>query len=84
MKKGIHDTTIKDAGYFFRLKKENESIKDKTIRGIKNFFENEEEDYYKPVRVNNFWSNNYIEYESNGDRNKTLSVTKCFNKLDHT
>ena len=54
MKKGIHDTTIKDAGYFFRLKKENESIKDKTIRGIKNFFENEEEDYYKPVRVNNF------------------------------
>ena len=29
---------------------------------------------YKPVRVGNFWSNNYIEYESNGERNKTLSI----------
>ena len=34
----------------------------------------EEKDYSKPVRVGNFWSNNYIEYESNRDRNKTLSV----------
>ena len=34
----------------------------------------EEKDYYKPVRVGNFWSNNYIEYESNRDRNKTLSL----------
>ena len=24
--------------------------------------------------VNNFWSNNYIEYGNNGDRNKILSV----------
>ena len=44
------------------------------LRDIKNLLEHEEESYYKPVRVNNFWSNNYIEYESNGDRNKTLSV----------
>ena len=43
---------------------------------MKNCFEHEEaeENYYKPIRVSNFWSNNYIEYESNGDRNKTLSV----------
>ena len=34
----------------------------------------EEKDYYKTVRVGNFWCNNYIEYESNRDRNKTLSV----------
>ena len=27
------------------------------------------------------WSNNYIEYESNGDRNKTLSVEEYFNKI---
>ena len=37
--------------------------------------------YYKPVRVNNFWSNNYIEYERNGDRNKTLSVEEYLNKI---
>ena len=28
----------------------------------------------------NFWSNNYIEYKSNGDR-KTLSVKKYFSKI---
>ena len=27
------------------------------------------------------WSNNYTEYESNGDRNKTLSVEEYFNKI---
>ena len=26
------------------------------------------------MRVSNFWSNNYIKYESNSDRDKTLSV----------
>ena len=46
------------------------------IRNIQNLFEykKEEETYYKPVRVNNFWSNNYIEYKSNSDKNKILSV----------
>ena len=37
--------------------------------------------YYKPVKVSNFWSNNYIEYESNGDRNKKLSVEEYLNKI---
>ena len=55
----------------------------RTLRDIKNLFEHEkdEENYYKPVRVNNFWSNNYIEYKSNGDRNKTLSVEEYLNKI---
>ena len=34
----------------------------------------QEDDYYKPTRVGNFWNNNYIQYESGGDRNKNLSV----------
>ena len=52
------------------------------VRDIRNLFENEkEENYYKPVRVSNFWSKNYIEYEINGDRNKTLSVEECLNKI---
>ena len=37
----------------FRMKKENGSIKDRVIRDIRKLFEYEE-DYYKPVRVNNF------------------------------
>ena len=35
-----------------------------------------EEDYYKPERVNNFWNNNYIEYESNGDKCKNKYINK--------
>ena len=49
-------------------------IKDIVIGNIKNRYkyEKEEDNYYKPVKVNNFWSNNYIEYESNDDKNKIL------------
>ena len=32
------------------------------------------------MRFGNFYSNNYIEYESNVDRNKTLSNDKYLNK----
>ena len=55
--------------YFFK-----KVIKDRILKDIRNLFEHEEKDYYKPVRVGNFWSNNYMEYKSNDDRNKTLSV----------
>ena len=67
----------------FGLKKEVKEIKDIILRNIKNLFEyeKEEENYYKPVRVNNFWTNNYIEYKSNSDRNKTLSVVENLDKI---
>ena len=35
----------------------------------------------KSVRIVNLWSNNYIEYESNYDRNKTLSGETYINKI---
>ena len=44
----------------FRLKK---TVKDRTIRDIKNLFEHKEEDYYKPVREGNISNNNYTEYK---------------------
>ena len=74
---------MKDIRHLFRQEKKTKTIKDRILRDIKNLFEHEkeEENYYKPVRVSNFWSNNYIEYEDNGDRNKTLSVKECFNKV---
>ena len=40
-----------------------------------------EEEHYKPKRVGNFWNNNYIEYESNGDRNKNLSLEEHLDKI---
>ena len=67
---------------FFRLEKEIKAIKDKIIRDTQNLFEHEEEEnYYKPVRVSNFRSSNYIEYKSTNDRNKTLSVKEYLNKI---
>ena len=48
---------------------------------INNIFEHKEENYYKSVKVSNFWSNNQIEYESNSDRNKTLSIEDYLNKI---
>ena len=44
------------------------------MRNIRILFEQEKEgDYYEPKRVNNFWKNNYIKYESNGDKNKLIT-----------
>ena len=70
-----------DIRNIFRFKKNNKVIKDKIFWDIRNLFEHEEENYYKPVTVSNFWNNNYIEYESKGDRNKILSVEKYLNKI---
>ena len=64
-----------------KLKKENEATMDRIIRDIRNLFEHAEKDYYTPVRESKFLSNNYIEYESNVDRNKTISVEKYLDKI---
>ena len=45
-------------------------IKNKIIRDIRTLYEEEEE--YMPKIVSNLWNNNYIEYESNGDKNSKL------------
>ena len=68
-----------------KLKKKNTKIKDKlkTIkitRDIRTLFKQEEEDYYKPKRVSNFWNNNYIEHESNV-KNNNLSLDEYLNKI---
>ena len=83
LKEELNDTATKDIRNLFRLKKEIKGIKDRILRDIKILFEyeKEEENYYKPVRVNNFYSYNYIEYKSNGDNNKILSVEEYLNKI---
>ena len=72
---------IKDIGNLFRLEKETKEIKDRMLRDIRNVFQQEEQNYYKSVRVSNVWSNNYIEYEINGHTNKTLSVEEYLDKI---
>ena len=51
------------------------------MKDIKHLSEHEEEDCYKPVRVINFCSNNYIEHQSNSDRNKVLLIEENLNKI---
>ena len=80
--KAIEDRILSDIRNFFRLEKLHKAIKDSLLREIRNFFDNgKEENYYKAVSVSNFWSNNYIEFESNSDRNKTLSVKEYRNQI---
>ena len=43
------------------------------IRDIINLFDEINEDYYKPVKTKSAFNNNYIEYESRGDKDKNLS-----------
>ena len=45
------------------------------------FERQQEKDYFEPIRVVNFWNNNYIEYERSSDRNKNLSVKEYFDKV---
>ena len=82
LKKELNYTAIKDIRNLLRREKETKAIKKRMLRDIKDLFEyEEEENYYKPLRVSNFWSNNYIEYKSSRDRNKTLSVEEYLNKI---
>ena len=58
----------------FQVKQEKgNDIKDK-IKDIRTLFESDEEDYYEPVRISNPSDDNFIKYESNGDKDKTLSI----------
>ena len=84
LRKEVNYTAVKDIRNLFRQEKETKATKDKILKDIKNFFLNrlhDEENYYKPVRVSNISSNNYIENESSSDINKTLSVEEYLNKI---
>ena len=63
----VEGNIIKDVRNLLRLEEEvddtliKEAIKDWVTREIRTLVDHEEEDYDKPVKVGNFWSNNYIE-----------------------
>ena len=64
----------------FRLKENNKVIKEQQLEILKIFLRRKKKKI-KAVKVNNYQSNSYIEYESEGDKNKTLSVEKHLNKI---
>ena len=61
----------------FCNRKKIKEVEDRILMDMKYLFE----EYYKPVRLNNFWSNNYIEYKSRGVWYKTLSVEEHLDKI---
>ena len=45
------------------------------IRDVRNLFDLPiDEDYYKIIKTNDAFNRNYIEYESSGDKDKTLTI----------
>ena len=81
--KKIENNIVKNVKNILKLKEEVEVIKEKIIRDIRNICALEE-NYYKPVKFANSYSNNYIEYGSNDDRNETLSIEEYLNEISYT
>ena len=71
------ESIIRNIRNLFRLENIRKGVEDKILGEIKNLFE----EYHKPVRFNNFWNNNYVEYKSNSDKNRALSVEKYLEKI---
>ena len=65
-----------------KLKKyyDYDDIEYRGIRDVKLFFDlSINEDYYESIKTNDAFNSNYIEYESKGDKNKTLSIKEYLN-----
>ena len=58
--------------------------KDRILRDTKSLFEHkEEENYYKQLSVNNFWSNNYLNMEVTVIEIKHSQLKNILTKLKH-
>ena len=53
----------------------------KGIGDIENLFGEVNEDYYKPGKTKGAFNDNYIEYESKGDKDKNLSLEECLDMI---
>ena len=52
------------------------------IRDVKDLFDlSIDEDYYKPIIAKSAFNNNYIQYQSKGDKGKNLSIKKYLNMI---
>ena len=81
---GIDDSEYKGLGDI-RPKKsyDNENDDDIECKGLRDrrtLFEPEEH-YYGPVRISNAFDDDFIQYENNGDKDKTLSIKEYLDKI---
>ena len=80
--KQIEKNLLKLEKNFSKLKKyyDYDDIEYKGIRDVKNLFDlSIDKSHYKPIKTNDCFNSNQIEYESKEDKNKTLSVKKYLN-----
>ena len=77
----LNYTAFKYTRNSFRIKKETKAIEIEYLEILRIFLSMKKNKIIiKKVRVSNFWTNRYIEYEGNSDRNKTLSVEEHLDK----
>ena len=61
------------------IRKENYDSNE-IIRDLRALYESEE-DYYEPQKTKGAFNDNYIEYESNGNKDKRLSIEEYLNMI---
>ena len=63
---------------------DDDDVEYKGISDLELLFEEiDESDYYEPILVKRFHKDGYKEYESRGDKNKSLSVEEYLDKSHH-
>ena len=69
-----------DLKKFKKYRYNTEDIDYKEIKEIENLFNKiSEEDYYGPIKIRDSFDEDYIEYESRGDKDNNLSLEEYFN-----
>ena len=69
-----------DLKKFKKYRYNTEDIDYKEIKEIENLFNKiSEEDYYGPIKIRDSFDDDYIEYESRGDKDNNLSLEEYFN-----
>ena len=61
------------------IRKENRN-EDKILGDLRFLFD-PEKDHYKPIKTANAFNNNYIQYESIGDKDKKLTIKKYLDRI---
>ena len=78
----IKQKGLKDMRRLYKVeKKKDNGINDNALKDMRIMFESDNKDYYQPVRFTNAFDDNFIEYESNGDKDKRLSIEEYLDKI---
>ena len=85
LKKHLNQTAIKDTRNLLRREKETKEIENKIFRYIKNLFEpeKEEENYHKPLRINNFGATVILNMNVTEIEIKHYQLKNILIKLEH-